>query len=114
MRAVDFGEVEQVEVFVGNHTLIGEELEVDDPLPIVAAEQDDRDLLHAAGLAEGEGIEQFVECPEAAWKDDQRGGPQQFREVQVEREEEEIAFRFNRPLPVARPAGPPQSCRLDV
>ena len=75
------GVAEQVEVVVVDRAFVGQELEVDDLLPVLAAEEDDRDVLHAAGLAQRERLEQFVERAEAAGKHDQGLRPQQ--EVQL-------------------------------
>ena len=52
-------------------------MKVDHAVPIVPVVEDDRNLLHAAGLAERQGVEQLVERAEAAGEDDQRLRPQQ-------------------------------------
>ena len=59
------GKADQVQVFVGDRPLVGKELKIDRLLPVFATEQDDGDRLHAPGLAERQGVEQFVERAEA-------------------------------------------------
>ncbi len=66
------GILQQFEMSVGNHPFVGEKLKVHDLLPILAADQNDRNLLHAARLPERQHLEQFVEGAEPAREDDQR------------------------------------------
>ena len=40
--------------------------------PIVAAEQDHRELINFSGLDQREGLEQFIQCTEPTWEDDER------------------------------------------
>ena len=51
-------------------------MKVDDRVPVLAAVEDDGNLLHPPRLAQAERVEQLVERAEAAGKDDQRGRPQ--------------------------------------
>ena len=70
-----FGITEEVQIAVVNRALVGEKLKTDHALPISAVEQHDRNLLHPAGLSQGQGIEQFIECAEAAGEHDKRLRP---------------------------------------
>ena len=44
---------------------------VEQPAPVLGAEEDDREVLDLAGLDEGERLEQLVEGAEAAGEDDE-------------------------------------------
>lgn len=62
------GDLENVEVFFLDH-VVGEQgvLEpVDQAFPILASDEDDRELNHLVGLDEGDGLGEFVEGAEAA------------------------------------------------
>ena len=81
-------------VLDGDGALFGEDVEVDDALPVGRAVDDDGDLLgELVGLGEGEQLEHFVQGAEAAGKDDQRLGEvgepvlahEEVVEVEVER-----------------------------
>src|SRR4051812_6773117 len=71
-----FGVVDELDVFVIDHALICEALEINHAVPILPAVQDHGDLLHAACLAKAERVEQLVERAEAARENDERRGPQ--------------------------------------
>ena len=45
-----FSVLKQVQVTILNHTFVGQELEVDDSVPVLFAVQDDWNVLHATGL----------------------------------------------------------------
>ena len=60
---------EEIEVGVADGSLVGQPGKVDYFFPVVAAEHDDGNVLHTAGLAESQGIEEFIECTDAAGKD---------------------------------------------
>ena len=52
-----------------DHAFVDHGLEVDHPVPIIAAEQQDRQRPHLAGLDQGQQLEHFVERAEAARED---------------------------------------------
>ena len=64
------GPGKEIKVVVGDHPLLRHLPEVDDLRPILTAEEDDRNRLHAVGLAEGEGLEHLVEGAESAGEED--------------------------------------------
>ena len=68
--------LKELQVVVSNHALVGEKREVDGPVPILPADQDYGDVLHAAGLTKREHFEHFVERAETAGKNDQGHRPQ--------------------------------------
>ena len=60
-----------------DHAFLGEALEIDHPAPEVAAEQQDRQRPHLAGLDQRQQLEHLVERAEAAGEDRDRAGAQQ-------------------------------------
>src|SRR5689334_17970585 len=44
-----FGVLNQLQMVIGDHAFVGESLKVDDPIPKLSAEENDRNVLHAAG-----------------------------------------------------------------
>ena len=69
--------MDEIEVPVGDDTLVGENLKIHDSFPIVLAIEDDWDFLHAICLAQGECVEQLVQGSEPTWKYDQGLGSEQ-------------------------------------
>ena len=69
--------VEQLEVARRDHAFLGKRLEIDHPGPELAAEQQDRQRPHLAGLDQGQRFEEFVERAEPAGEHRDRPGAQQ-------------------------------------
>ena len=72
-----FGVLEQFHMFIPDDTFVGQELEIDDALPIFPRIQNDWDLLHPARLAERQRGKQFVQGSKPTRETDQRFGSQQ-------------------------------------
>ena len=70
------GKIDQVEVLVRDHSLVGQELKINHAAPILFAEQNDRNRLHTLCLPKRQSIEQFVQCPKATRKHDERFRPE--------------------------------------
>ena len=69
------GKAEELEIVGVDHAGFGEVIEIDRTLPKSLVEQDDgQRVVHLAGLAKGQDLEQFIERAEAAGKDDERCG----------------------------------------
>ena len=62
---------------VADHRLIGQELEINDSIPVVLAVENDGHFLHPSGLSQSQHGEQFVQRPEAAWEANDRFGAEE-------------------------------------
>ena len=48
---------DQVQILVGDHALVRQELEINDPFPVLAAKKQDRNLLHPVRLSQCQRVE---------------------------------------------------------
>src|SRR5262245_2971996 len=67
-----FGVVDQLEIFIVDHAFIGQLLKIDYRVPILAAVEDDRNLLHPVGLTQAECVKQLIERAESTGEHDER------------------------------------------
>ena len=72
-----FTVLEKLKVLVLDDALVGQELEINDPVPVLFAVEDDRNILHSTGLTKRQGREQFIERAESTWEAHDRFGAKQ-------------------------------------
>ena len=93
-------------MFVLNHALVSEELEIENLLPVFRPVKNYGDFLHALRLSQCQGGEEFVERSEASWKANQR-----FRSQQKVHFADLLAFSLQ---PCGNPTGTVRVPRVSI